>query len=607
MLEISENTGISDVAIDPHNPDVMLAVAHQRRRHTWTLIHGGPESGLHKSIDGGKTWRRIRTGLPTGELGRIVIAFSPAQKGLVYAKVESAGAAGGDLCVARRRRQLGAPRQRAGAADVLQEHPSPIRRTPSASTCRACRRRSPRTAAAPSTASASATSTSTITTSGSIRTTPIICSRAATAGCTRPGIAASCGATSRNLSVTQFYNVEVDNASPIYNVYGGTQDNSTLGGPSRSRTPDGATNNDWFIVTGGDGFVSRVDPERSQYRLRRVAIRRHRPARSPDQRAREHQAGRGQGRGRRCASTGSRRSSSARTARRGCTWAPIGCFRSDDRGNTWRAVSPDLTRQTDRNLLPVMGRVWSPEAVAQHQSTATWGNISAISESRKREGLLYVGTDDGLVQFSYDGGANWRTEREPAGPARLRLVRRLRAAAVRVEERREHRLRALREHQERRLQALHLQEHQPRGDVDVDCRRPAGQRPGARVRRGSRQPESAVRRHRVRAVLHGRRRAEVDPAAQQPADDSGARSRRFRSARTIWCWRRSAAASTCSTTTRRCGRLTTAVLQKDGHIFTGKAAIDRAARNGKGARISGRAALDGGEPAGWRGDHVLDP
>ena len=69
----------------------MLAVAHQRRRHTWTLIHGGPESGLHKSTDGGKTWRRIRTGLPAGDLGRIVIAFSPAQKGLVYAKVETSG------------------------------------------------------------------------------------------------------------------------------------------------------------------------------------------------------------------------------------------------------------------------------------------------------------------------------------------------------------------------------------------------------------------------------------------------------------------------------------------------------------------------------------
>jgi len=90
-------------------------------------------------------------------------------------------------------------------------------------------------------------------------------------------------------------------------------------------------------------------------------------------------------------------------------------YRSDDRGNSWKPVSPDLTRKTDRNLLPVMGRVWSPEAVAQHQSTATWGNISAVTESRKKEGMLIAGTDDGNVQVSLDGGANWRKSEHPPG------------------------------------------------------------------------------------------------------------------------------------------------------------------------------------------------
>src|SRR5262249_54023889 len=81
ILEISENTGISDVALDPNNPDVMLAVAHQRRRHTWTLIHGGPESGLHKSTDGGKTWRRARGGLPHRRARPHVPAFFQAPEG----------------------------------------------------------------------------------------------------------------------------------------------------------------------------------------------------------------------------------------------------------------------------------------------------------------------------------------------------------------------------------------------------------------------------------------------------------------------------------------------------------------------------------------------
>jgi photosystem II stability/assembly factor-like uncharacterized protein len=218
-----------------------------------------------------------------------------------------------------------------------------------------------------------------------------------------------------NMNVTQYYTVDVDNASPIYNVYGGTQDNATLGGPSRSKGA-GVTNNEWFVVTGGDGFVSRIDPSdpnivygESQYggvvrldrrtservQIRPVEDRGESPLRfnwetpfiiSPHSPSRLY--------------FGANR-----------------LFRSDDRGNTWKAISPDLTRQTDRNTLPVMGRVWAPEAIAQHQSTATWGNISAISESRKHEGLLYVGTDDGNVQVSLDSGANWRkSERVPGLP-----------------------------------------------------------------------------------------------------------------------------------------------------------------------------------------------
>jgi photosystem II stability/assembly factor-like uncharacterized protein len=414
VLEISENTGISDVAIDPSNPDVVLAVAHQRRRHTWTLIHGGPESGLHKSMDGGKTWRRIRTGLPTGDLGRIVIAFSPAQKGLVYAKVETSGNPPVAIYASLDSGDSWERRGNVGAQPMYYEniHPDP---------------KDPDRLYVPSVQTQ-------ISEDGG-RTFDGLGERNKHVdnhyvwidpddtdhlleGCDG-GLYESWdrGRLWRffsNLSVTQFYNVDVDNASPIYNVYGGTQDNSTLGGPSRSRATDGATNNDWFVVTGGDGFVSRVDPNdpnivygESQYagivRLdrrtsERVSIR---PA-----------EGKGE--------PGLRFNWETPfiISPHSPTRLYLGAnrvFRSDDRGNTWRAASPDLTRQTDRNLLPVMGRVWSPEAVAQHQSTATWGNISAISESRKREGLLYVGTDDGLVQFSYDGGANWRRSENPPG------------------------------------------------------------------------------------------------------------------------------------------------------------------------------------------------
>jgi len=413
VLEVSEHTGISDVAMNPNNPDVLLAVAHQRRRHTWTLIHGGPESGLHKSTDGGTTWRRVREGIPGGDMGRIVVAFSPAKDGLVYAKMEPA--TGGVAIFASA--DSGDSWERRGAVQAQPMYYKNIHPDP----------KNAERLYVPSVQSF-------ISDDGG-RTFSNVGERAKHVDNhyiwidpdnTNHLLEGSDGGLYEswdrgrlwrhftNLSVTQFYNVDVDNASPIYNIFGGTQDNSTLGGPSRSRGPQGPTNNDWFIVTGGDGFVARVDPTdtnivyaESQYggivrldrrtservNIKPVENRGEPPLRfnweapfiiSPHNPSRLY-------------------------------FGANKLFRSDDRGNNWKAISPDLTRQTDRNLLPVMGRVWPPEAIAQHQSTATWGNISALSESRKREGLLYVGTDDGLIQFSYDGGATWRKSENPPG------------------------------------------------------------------------------------------------------------------------------------------------------------------------------------------------
>jgi len=413
VLEVSEHTGISDVAMDPNDPDVLLAVAHQRRRHTWTLIHGGPESGLHKSTDGGTTWRRVREGIPGGDMGRIVVAFSPAKDGLVYAKMEPA--TGGVAIFASA--DSGDSWERRGAVQAQPMYYKNIHPDP----------KNAERLYVPSVQSF-------ISDDGG-RTFSNVGERAKHVDNhyiwidpdnTNHLLEGSDGGLYEswdrgrlwrhftNLSVTQFYNVDVDNASPIYNIFGGTQDNSTLGGPSRSRGPQGPTNNDWFIVTGGDGFVARVDPTdtnivyaESQYggivrldrrtservNIKPVENRGEPPLRfnweapfiiSPHNPSRLY-------------------------------FGANKLFRSDDRGNNWKAISPDLTRQTDRNLLPVMGRVWPPEAIAQHQSTATWGNISALSESRKREGLLYVGTDDGLIQFSYDGGATWRKSENPPG------------------------------------------------------------------------------------------------------------------------------------------------------------------------------------------------
>jgi hypothetical protein len=103
-------------------------------------------------------------------------------------------------------------------------------------------------------------------------------------------------------------------------------------------------------------------------------------------------------------------------------------FRSDDRGNTWKPVSPDLTRHVDRNTLPVMGRVWGVDAVAKGSSTSWYGNIVSLAESPLQEGLIYVGTDDGLIQITEDGGAHWRKIDHIAGVPDITYVSRLEAS-----------------------------------------------------------------------------------------------------------------------------------------------------------------------------------
>lgn len=408
VLTIDEHTGVTDLVMDPRNPDVLYAAAHQRRRHVFTYVSGGPGSGIYKTTDGGKNWEKANKGLPSVDLGRIGLAISPADPEVIYAWVEAAEDKSGFY----RSTNRGASWEKRSGHTTSSHGNYYCEITPH-----------------PTNPDVVFTMETLMhwTQDGGKTFKPVgekykhVDNHAMwidpgdanyfLVGCDG-GIYESfdAGATwnyKPNLPVTQFYKVAVDNALPFYNIYGGTQDNFSLGGPSRNRSASGIVNSDWFVTHGGDGFESQVDPNnpdivyaQSQYG---VLVRFDRQ--SGEETGIQPKPGEGEPAFR--WNWDAPLAISAHHPTR-IFFAANKLFRSDNQGDAWEVASPDLTRQIDRNTLPVMGRVQSIDAVAKNSSTSPYGTIVAFSESPRNENLLYAGTDDGLIQITEDGGQNWR-------------------------------------------------------------------------------------------------------------------------------------------------------------------------------------------------------
>ncbi|MEM9015254.1 MAG: glycosyl hydrolase, partial [Pseudomonadota bacterium] len=421
VLEIDEHTGVNEFIVHPENFDLIIASSYQRRRHVWVLINGGPGSAIHRSADGGETWTEIKAGMPKDDMGRIGLAMAPSNPNMLYAIIEAQD----DEKGVYRSTDFGQRwEKRSGHMTTSPQYYNEIIVDPKdENTLYSLDTFSKRSRDGGKTFTDLNASHRHVDDHAlwidENNTDHLIIG--GDGGIYESWDGGDLWRHMNNLPIVQFYRIQPDNAEPFYNVCGGTQDNNSLCGPSRTTLVHGVTNSDWHIVLGGDGYKPQIDPRDpnivyTQYQYgglarydrrtqERVFLTPQPPNGDPAYKwnwntpllISPHNPDR-------------------------IYYAAEYLFASNDRGDTWEIISPDLTRQLDRNALEVMGRVWSVDAIAKNDSTSIFGAAIALSESPLAEGLIYVGTDDGVISVTEDNGANWRRTEAVGGVPQMTLV-----------------------------------------------------------------------------------------------------------------------------------------------------------------------------------------
>ena len=416
ILGGGDYTGVNEVHMDPRNPDVLYAVTWQRFRNVASLMDGGPETGIHKSTDGGYTWRELTEGLPEENMGKTGMAISPINPDVLYATIELKQRTGGVW----RSEDGGETWEKQSdyvAGGTGPHYYQEIFASP---------HKFDHLYHMDVRLHVSEDGGKTFV--GAERLNKHVDHHALAFDPgdedyllmgTDGGIYESfdLGQSwkfAANLPVTQFYKVSVDYDEPFYNIYGGTQDNNTQGGPSRTQNINGITNSDWFVALGGDGHQPAADPTNPDIvyaQWQRGNLTRF-DRRTGESVYIQPQPGKGEP-----AERWNWDSPVLISPHDSATlyFASQRVWRSNDHGDSWETISGDLSRGIDRISQPMMGRVWSFDESWDLYAMSTYGNVTSLSESPLVEGLLYAGTDDGLIHVSEDGGRNWSSLNELPG------------------------------------------------------------------------------------------------------------------------------------------------------------------------------------------------
>jgi photosystem II stability/assembly factor-like uncharacterized protein len=410
VLEIDENTGVTDIEFDPSDPDVIYAAAYQRRRQTWALLAGGPKSGIYKSTDNGTSWRHVTSGLPKGDMGKIGLAVTPANPALVYATIEASDEEKG-FYRSTNKGESWEKRNSYTSGGTGPHYYQEIEVSPT----------DPDliyqmdvflhvTRDGGKTFDYLGTGREKHSDNHALWIDPNN-GKHLMAG-TDAGLYESFDEGSKwrhfpNMPISQFYKLGLDNSEPFYNIIGGAQDLGTLIGPSRTMNIEGVRNQDWYVPLGADGYDSHFDPEDpniAYMEIQQGLLHRY-DRRSEEVLNIQPQAG-------------------PDDAPERWNWdSPIlisphnhhriyfgsqRLWRSEDQGNSWTTISEDLTTNTNRYKLDMIDRPWSVDALYDNGAMSQYATLTSISESPKVEGLLYTGSDDGIINISEDGGANWQ-------------------------------------------------------------------------------------------------------------------------------------------------------------------------------------------------------